>query len=51
MASDPVAGSLRVITASARGEPGAGSSLTVEPHHTDTDILEWAALRRATELQ
>ncbi|GAB2900670.1 efflux RND transporter permease subunit [Microbulbifer echini] len=47
----PIAGSLSAITASDRGGPGAGSSLTVELRHTDTDILEGAALRLASELE
>ncbi|WP_444904639.1 efflux RND transporter permease subunit [Microbulbifer sp. CnH-101-E] len=47
----PIAGSLSAITASDRGGPGAGSSLTVELRHTDTDILEQAALRLAGELE
>ncbi|WP_445358499.1 efflux RND transporter permease subunit [Microbulbifer sp. ANSA005] len=47
----PIAGALSATTASDRGGPGAGSSLTVELRHTDTDTLEQAAIRLGDELE
>ncbi|WKD48259.1 efflux RND transporter permease subunit [Microbulbifer spongiae] len=47
----PIAGALSAITAADRGGPGAGASLTVELRHTDTDMLERAAMHLGKELE
>ncbi|WP_445366119.1 efflux RND transporter permease subunit [Microbulbifer sp. ANSA001] len=45
-----IAGALSATTASDRGGPGAGSSLTVELRHIDTAVLDQAAARLGAEL-
>ncbi|MCK7596979.1 efflux RND transporter permease subunit [Microbulbifer sp. CAU 1566] len=47
----PVPGALSSTFASDRGGPGAGPALTVELRHTDTDLLEQAAMQLAEALK
>ena len=47
----PVPGALSSSFASDRGGPGAGPALTVELRHTDTDLLEQAAVQLSEALQ
>ncbi|WP_226702944.1 efflux RND transporter permease subunit [Microbulbifer elongatus] len=47
----PVPGALSSSFASDRGGPGAGPALTIELRHTDTDLLEEAAVQLSEALQ